>query len=108
MRADATAEPPVDDEVAVEEPLEIRLAGEPLAVTMRTPGEDRFLAVGFLFAEGVIGAVEEMAKAMDRLLGLPDRRNAMAGRARQLMVERYDLGSIISEHERLYGELLPA
>jgi len=43
-----------EDEVAVEEPLEIRVAGEALAVTMRTPGADRELAVGFLFAEGVI------------------------------------------------------
>ncbi|MFW5926144.1 MAG: formate dehydrogenase accessory sulfurtransferase FdhD [Myxococcota bacterium] len=42
------------DAVVVEEPLEIRVAGEPLAVTMRTPGDDHHLAVGFLFAEGVI------------------------------------------------------
>ena len=42
------------DAVAVEEPLEIRLAGEPLAITMRTPGEDRQLALGFLFSEGLI------------------------------------------------------
>lgn len=48
----ASAEP---DPVVVEEPLEIRVAGEPLAVTMRTPGDDRHLAVGFLFAEGVLG-----------------------------------------------------
>jgi FdhD protein len=45
---------PVAHEVAVEEPLEIRVAGEGVASTMRTPGDDRFLALGFLFAEGVI------------------------------------------------------
>jgi FdhD protein len=45
---------PATDFVAVEEPLEIRVAGEPLAVTMRTPGDDARLAVGFLFAEGVL------------------------------------------------------
>jgi FdhD protein len=52
------------DLVAVEEPLEVRLHGKPFAVIMRTPGDDRALAAGFLFAEGVvtdaaaIGAVE--------------------------------------------------
>jgi FdhD protein len=44
----------VDDVVAVEEPLEIRVAGEPLAVTMRTPGHDEELALGFLYGEGLI------------------------------------------------------
>ncbi|HEX4514450.1 MAG TPA: formate dehydrogenase accessory sulfurtransferase FdhD [Polyangiaceae bacterium] len=42
------------DSVAVEEPLEIRVAGETLALTMRTPGEDHELAVGFLFSEGIL------------------------------------------------------
>src|SRR5436305_10234794 len=43
-----------DDAVTVEEPLEIRVDGEPLAVTMRTPGHDEELAAGFLFGEGLI------------------------------------------------------
>jgi FdhD protein len=42
------------DEVAVEEPLEIRVDGEALAVTMRTPGDDEELALGFLHGEGLI------------------------------------------------------
>ena len=42
------------DELAVEEPLEIRVDGAPLAVTMRTPGEDEELAAGFLAGEGLI------------------------------------------------------
>jgi len=42
------------DAVAVEEPLEIRVDGAPLAVTMRTPGEDEELALGFLYGEGLI------------------------------------------------------
>src|SRR3954469_22899805 len=42
------------DEVAVEEPLEIRVDGAPLAVTMRTPGHDDELAAGFLFGEGLL------------------------------------------------------
>jgi FdhD protein len=44
----------LEDEVAVEEPLEIRVDGRPLAVTMRTPGHDDELALGFLFGEGLI------------------------------------------------------
>jgi FdhD protein len=43
------------DDVAVEEPLEIRVNGAPLAVTMRTPGHDDELALGFLHGEGLIG-----------------------------------------------------
>jgi FdhD protein len=43
-----------EDFVAVEEPLEIRVDGAPLAVTMRTPGHDEELALGFLYGEGLI------------------------------------------------------
>jgi FdhD protein len=55
------------DAVAVEEPLEIRVDGEPLAVTMRTPGHDEELALGFLYGEGLIdgprpaGLTEDLA-----------------------------------------------
>jgi FdhD protein len=42
-----------DDLVAVEEPLEIRIEGEPVAVTMRTPGNDEELALGFCLTEGL-------------------------------------------------------
>jgi FdhD protein len=41
------------DRVAVEEPLEIRINGEPVAVTMRTPGHDEELALGFCLSEGI-------------------------------------------------------
>jgi FdhD protein len=44
----------ISDEVAIEEPLEIRVDGAPLAVTMRTPGHDDELALGFLYGEGLI------------------------------------------------------
>src|SRR5919198_5813872 len=58
----------VRDELAVEEPLEIRVDGEPLAVTMRTPGEDEDLAVGFLAGEGLIegpGDIQEVGPTRD-------------------------------------------
>ena len=42
-----------EDVVAVEEPLEIRIGGEPVAVTMRTPGHDEELALGFCLSEGL-------------------------------------------------------
>jgi FdhD protein len=51
------------DRVAIEEPLEIRLAGDPLAITMRTPGDDRELAIGFLFSEGVLRSIGDVGSA---------------------------------------------
>jgi FdhD protein len=48
------------EEVVVEEPLEIRVAGEAVALTMRTPGDDRELALGFLHAEGVIDSLADV------------------------------------------------
>ncbi|GAA3783187.1 formate dehydrogenase accessory sulfurtransferase FdhD [Streptomyces phyllanthi] len=49
------------DTLVAEEPLEIRLGGKPLAITMRTPGDDFALAAGFLVSEGVLGLAEELA-----------------------------------------------
>jgi glycosyltransferase involved in cell wall biosynthesis len=53
-----------------------------------------------------IGAVGEMAAAMDRLARDPKGRLAMGDRGRRLMVRRYDLQQLIKDHERLYEELL--
>ncbi len=47
------------DWVAVEAPLEIRVAGKALAVTMRTPGHDKELAAGFLYTEGCVDGADD-------------------------------------------------
>jgi FdhD protein len=59
----------LDDRVAVEEPLEIRLGYErggerrtqSISITMRTPGDDEVLALGFLFAEGILRSPDDLA-----------------------------------------------
>ncbi|MGO4462832.1 formate dehydrogenase accessory sulfurtransferase FdhD [Streptomyces sp. M-16] len=48
------------DTLVAEEPLEIRLNGKPLAITMRTPGDDFALAVGFLASEGVVAHASDV------------------------------------------------
>jgi FdhD protein len=88
-RVGAAARERADDVVAVEEPLEIRAAwvsgGEAreknISVTMRTPGDDFDLAVGFLFTEGLIAAPDEIESV--RHWGSPNRvRVALAPHAR--------------------------
>ena len=54
-----------DDALAIEEPLEIKVDGDTLAITMRTPGgpgEDERLALGFLFAEGVLTSRDDLVR----------------------------------------------
>ncbi len=50
-----------EDEVVVEAPLQIRLAGEPFVTTMRTPGDDEALVLGLLWSEGVIARLDEVS-----------------------------------------------
>lgn len=50
------------DDIAVEEPLDIRLSSDPLVTLMRTPGEDHFLTAGFLFSEGIIRSLADLGK----------------------------------------------
>ena len=47
------------DRVAVEEPLEIRLAGDTVAVILRTPGDDHRLALGYLYGEGILQSARD-------------------------------------------------
>ena len=88
------------DMLAVEEPLEIRIGGRPLTVTMRTPGDDIDLAAGFLFCEGLLNPSVDLRQirmcdenvadvtleptgaspgAVDGLDGLEERDRAEAG-----------------------------
>ena len=59
-----------DDQLAIEEPLEIRIKGRAVSVTMRTPGHDAELTVGFLLSEGMIARAQDVAAvepcALDR------------------------------------------
>ncbi len=52
------------DVLAVEEPLEVRVDGAAVVVTMRTPGDDVDLALGFLLTEGLIASLDDVARAM--------------------------------------------
>ena len=74
------------DEVAVELPLEIRLNGSPVAVTMRTPGHDFELAAGFLYGEGIVSAAPEMTLPQDLAANIVD---AIAADARAPATRRF-------------------
>lgn len=86
----------MDDQVAQEEPLEIRIDGRPVAITMRTPGHDLELAAGFLYTEGVIDGLDDLralahvddpgdpqGNTVDTVLsgGVPAARRSKADRA---------------------------
>ena len=51
---------PLEESVAVEEPLEIQINGQPWITTMRTPGHDRELALGLLYSEGLLSDLTEI------------------------------------------------
>lgn len=63
-RASAAIGRTVPDAVAVEEPLELRVADRSVAVVMRTPGHDRELAAGFLLTEGVVRGADDILDIM--------------------------------------------
>ncbi len=97
------------DVVAVEEPLEIRVAGEPIAVTMRTPGHDEELAVGFLYGEGLIagpvpaGPTEDLAANVVEVRAALARQPATRRLLHDVLVRRLRQGSA-----RGAGGALPA
>ena len=71
QRYQGVTEPPQQqiDQVAVEEPLEIRVGGQSVAITMRTPGNDRELAAGFLLSEGILRKPDEIIEIAHCLVG---------------------------------------
>ena len=71
----------VSDLVAVEAPLEIRVGGRPLVITMRTPGHDKELAAGFLYAEGVVtGGNQIVSIQTEAASGASGREELAAGK----------------------------
>ncbi len=71
LGADAVRSDERDDEIAVEEPLEIRIDGQSWSITMRTPGDDLDLVAGFLVGEGVITSPAHLA-SLSRVAGALD------------------------------------
>jgi FdhD protein len=67
----------MDDAIAVERALEIRIGGRPLAVTLRTPGHDRELAVGFLAGEGLIRSASDVRGARETPAACADQPDAI-------------------------------
>lgn len=81
------------DYLVAEEPLEIRVGGAPLTVTMRTPGHDLELAAGFLFTEGLIQKREQIA-SLDE--ATPEKPEAAGGNLVQV-----ELAGTEFERERM-------
>jgi FdhD protein len=90
---DGNSRGPRSDEVAIEEPIEIWVEGEPLAIAMRTPGQDEELVAGWLLSEGIVqgageiaalvpkpGGGSERAAMMDVMLRDPSRFSAVKHR----------------------------
>src|SRR4051794_22728465 len=67
----------VQDTLAAEEPLEIRVDGAALTVTMRTPGHDVELAAGFLLTEGIVRSRDQIAKIYSTALQNAARNNVV-------------------------------
>ena len=82
----------VADVVATEEPLEIRLNGEQVAVTMRTPGHDVELAVGFLVTDKILEAVQRL-RAVAEQAGLTMAQLSLAWILREPNVSSAIIGA---------------
>jgi FdhD protein len=87
------------DCAATEEPLEVRLHGQPFAVIMRTPGADRELAAGFLFSERVVRSCDEVG-AIEHCLDVP----ASGNRHAENVVNVTLAGEALGRLDRVLGE----
>lgn len=81
---------PHEDYLAAEEPLEIRVGGTPLAVTMRTPGHDLDLAAGFLLSEGIVTGQSQIV-SMEAYATASGASNGVAIELRDCEFEPADL-----------------
>jgi FdhD protein len=81
----------VEDHLAAEEPLEIRVDAKPLTVTMRTPGHDRELAAGFLLTEGIVESPEQIASLQQSEDTVGAKRNLVEVELRDSSFEPEDL-----------------
>lgn len=94
------------EDVVAEEPLEIRIEGEPVTVTMRTPGDDIALALGFLWAEGIVRGQGDVAGV--RVFGPPGQCNTVdvrLARGRELDIARLSRHVFTSSSCGLCGKL---
>ncbi|HEY5035847.1 MAG TPA: formate dehydrogenase accessory sulfurtransferase FdhD, partial [Chthoniobacterales bacterium] len=76
-REGAAAASEKSDEVAVEEPLEIRVEGRSVAVVMRTPGHDRELAAGFALSEGIVRRPDDIFEITSCLTNAATKGNVV-------------------------------
>lgn len=77
VRVEAKGQTAREDCVAVEEPLAIRLNGETVSITMRTPGDDEELTLGFLYGEGLLEQRDTVLAIQGGEVTLPPRRTPL-------------------------------
>jgi FdhD protein len=81
----------LEDSLAVEEPLEIRVNGLPLAVTMRTPGHDLELSAGFLLTEGIIRSRDQISSLRDAMPRNGSKSNRVEIELKDTVFDREEL-----------------
>ena len=80
-----------DDSLAAEEPLEIRIDGHPITVTMRTPGNDAELTAGFLLTEGIVEEVGQIVSLDPYVTSAAGKSNGIEVRLRDCAFEPAEL-----------------